>query len=600
MMEKNKICFTYRSEKTWNGVRFDVAKSALQKYIRRGNVEKACMIACELDLFRQFSEGKRLWTNVYNRVRVILLEDVGIHSPHMFIKANDLLGTWKRCDRVMSMALVELITLMTCNYHSRYLSHVRKFFLTHDTKLRGKVDHERLKLYTDNKIESETEMMKMYIEQCIYCLDKRSVLIYYWINKIIDHETMNEKYNRSKKTGNALFFILDRYFRLNKINETVNTVYTVFTILRDWYKTLKVKENFLCIAFPIYTYIYQNDLYWGKDFLMKPVNSLYYERVLKKESIVLDSFTVDKHCLRGKTRGADSYDFAVEGSMVAYEWKHFTHSAKLKRNYEAWHKKRGNVKHEKDVFHWDVRAQLVTGRNKQDTYFAHDRLGKSVVVKGPYEKKRVECIYNIYSVLYLFEKINRVEFSIKEMTVESGYKYKGPLGIRNQWDFSTPGFFLISENLFPEHLPVKEKSSKLWKPTLVVDYDSLDTDEYGFGIPSTLENDTLLEFIYHYAIKYIFMIPDNAYRNFIVKKGKVYLIDCEEVFVSNHCKFSVKEKKAMKDGIEKNRDAIESVLHSWKTNRTRLNMVKNILECNDEQIECLIKRCDTFLEETWE
>ena len=50
--DTSRACVVFRSVTTVNGVPFDVAKSALQKYIRRGDTRKALNIACEMDLFR--------------------------------------------------------------------------------------------------------------------------------------------------------------------------------------------------------------------------------------------------------------------------------------------------------------------------------------------------------------------------------------------------------------------------------------------------------------------------------------------------------------------------------------------------------------------
>ena len=68
----------FRSERIWNGFSLDVLKSALQKYIRRSNVEMAYYVAMELDMFRHADGGKRILTNFYHRLMVIFIEDIGL------------------------------------------------------------------------------------------------------------------------------------------------------------------------------------------------------------------------------------------------------------------------------------------------------------------------------------------------------------------------------------------------------------------------------------------------------------------------------------------------------------------------------------------
>ena len=70
---------TYRQQVTWNGHKADVMKSGLQKYIRRGVVDKALFCAGELDLFKEAPEkaqGEGIRTNFLHRLIVIFIEDV--------------------------------------------------------------------------------------------------------------------------------------------------------------------------------------------------------------------------------------------------------------------------------------------------------------------------------------------------------------------------------------------------------------------------------------------------------------------------------------------------------------------------------------------
>ena len=69
----------FRNERSEAGLRLDELKSALQKYIRRGEEEKAVRVAEELDKFAEAGEGgERIRTNFIHRLQVIFLEDVGL------------------------------------------------------------------------------------------------------------------------------------------------------------------------------------------------------------------------------------------------------------------------------------------------------------------------------------------------------------------------------------------------------------------------------------------------------------------------------------------------------------------------------------------
>ena len=63
---------------TWNNLKIDLVKSGIQKYIRRGNLEKAIWMTIELDLFSRLDGGKgeSIRTNMINRIKVILVEEI--------------------------------------------------------------------------------------------------------------------------------------------------------------------------------------------------------------------------------------------------------------------------------------------------------------------------------------------------------------------------------------------------------------------------------------------------------------------------------------------------------------------------------------------
>jgi len=68
----------FRSERSFHGHSLDVLKSALQKYIRRGEEDKAMYVAAELDMFADEGKpGERIRTNFIHRLQIIFLEDVG-------------------------------------------------------------------------------------------------------------------------------------------------------------------------------------------------------------------------------------------------------------------------------------------------------------------------------------------------------------------------------------------------------------------------------------------------------------------------------------------------------------------------------------------
>ena len=81
--------------KTYSGLDIDICKSGVQKYIRRGIVSKALM--CAFELYRMEEVGGRsLQTNLYNRLAVIVAEDVGIPNLPLITSVLSILLTQDR------------------------------------------------------------------------------------------------------------------------------------------------------------------------------------------------------------------------------------------------------------------------------------------------------------------------------------------------------------------------------------------------------------------------------------------------------------------------------------------------------------------------
>ena len=80
--------------KTFHGLAADLVISSLQKEIRRGNVENACLLAYEMTITSPAMEDY-LW----NRLKVISVEDIGFGEPMAPILVQSLFAMNEACDR---------------------------------------------------------------------------------------------------------------------------------------------------------------------------------------------------------------------------------------------------------------------------------------------------------------------------------------------------------------------------------------------------------------------------------------------------------------------------------------------------------------------
>lgn len=109
----------FAGSQTYSGLPLDVAKSALQKYIRRGMCEKAEMAAFELYRMAEIG-GVSAQTNMYNRLAVISTEDIGPANMSLVLTVLDLLDQNTRDPAT----LATIVQFLCQSEKTRMMSHL--------------------------------------------------------------------------------------------------------------------------------------------------------------------------------------------------------------------------------------------------------------------------------------------------------------------------------------------------------------------------------------------------------------------------------------------------------------------------------------------
>lgn len=106
-MGKMKFGGMFGGTLTYSGYPLDVIKSAVQKYIRRGQVEKAVISAVEMYRLVEVG-GRAVQTNLFNRLAIIAGEDIGPANLPLVLAVLTTLDQDKR-DIVEMIAMVHLL-----------------------------------------------------------------------------------------------------------------------------------------------------------------------------------------------------------------------------------------------------------------------------------------------------------------------------------------------------------------------------------------------------------------------------------------------------------------------------------------------------------
>ena len=554
------ISTNYRRPITWNGFPNDKMKSGLQKYIRRGLVEKALFCAAELDLFKEAldrSKGEGIRTNFIHRLMVITLEDVGNIELITYIqeKLTILFDQRKKREAERSFpleetAITEIVSALCNSPKSRICSHIRAVYNPNYTTVR-ELYPQLSHLWVGLTI-SEPEILSELCLQFKRELDNKSIkAVWYAFRISLSSEKLTEPVFRSKE---PVGFIWKQLMEKN-------SVFPCVSILFSWYKEhLKgLKEGFLCWLIPL---LHVLDVIHPLPVVIP--NSMYSWDAHRTMSVHFkpDDYIVDIHTSSGKHTKNGHVVFALEGAKVFPEadftvvlWKQFYEDGK-RLDDGCLQTSSSSHRNESDDFKKIVRTQLTTMSSKMDVYLAQDLTQPTkpiVVVKGPYSSEPSSVIRNTE-----WKKRHGLPFIAVEIRklIPDLWPTGVPLGNRNNIDRTKPAYFLVFESVLYGPIPVRTHSSKCWPPTRVVDWSRV-------PIHFTIEDRTdvkMIDYVHALLYRYLLGITDIADRNILSVKGRIISID-EDV--------EGRSVSFMKE-LKKNRCAI---IHTWlQANYERLSV----------------------------
>lgn len=586
----SKLSDKYRNEVSWNGYPSDIMKSGLQKYIRRGILDKALYCAGELDLFKEAKDrGETVRTNFLHRLMIIYMEDV--ENMSIFNKIDNIINCiFNERDKSSRNKeneeewIYDLVYLLTKSKKARVCSHVRAVFNTKYRKILSSYPTIK-KLWNEidkniekfgNSLESNCNLFKKYIKE------KNILCVYYAFQIELSEEKLKVKYFRS---NTPVWFVFDQLLKVSENKDRINK----FVL---WYKNHigKMKEGFLCWLFPLLKEI--GVISEGQDVIIEEndeKNEKMWNRNRSGESIEIDEYIVDKHTKCG--RGKDLVEFALKGAYVENEasfinllWKKFYEDGKrfeegqeiIGEDVNEKDKEDENkVPLETDMYHFLVLTQITTSGMKQDVYFAKDKNNKLVVVKGPYSNKKSIDILVRNTEWKKENNIPYIPFQVVEL-IPNRWPDGIPLGIRNTVDRSKPVLFVVFDSVIQENdIYKKTHSSKLWPETQVVDWDKVPLHvDY-----KKLSFKKFVDYVRTIIFRYVRGISDYADRNFLVVGDRVISVDedIEERDVNIYKELRKNKAEYIYNWLKINYDKLD--IQNWKGEskyeKNKLDIVKD-------------------------
>lgn len=342
-----------------NNYKTDVMKSGLQKYIRRGELEKSLYCMVELDLFKMLDDKKvkGLRSNMRNRLIVTLVEDCGISDWRIYERVNELFKLWEENRRCKNNSerkyMVEILEYMNRSEKIRLCSWVKCYFGY------GYKDESMKKYYegvdlekSEDKIgekfykKGDSNEIKKMIDGIVYNLNEDSDNVFYWVLKILDSKEKCGRRNRRSKKGFIVFDILNEYIKEEKLKKLKE-------IHENWYinNDNSRGEGILFVLNLCLFYLRRKEINWEEklekvEVSDERVKEIYDRNMKKNYKFELDDYICDMHCMKGKMNGKNEKDFAKYGSVVNNEYGKFV-VEKYKNIYNEMKIMKGNEKNKK-------------------------------------------------------------------------------------------------------------------------------------------------------------------------------------------------------------------------------------------------------------
>lgn len=328
------LCSEYREESSWHGFRPDLLKSALQKYVRRAEVEKAIWVGLELDQFRESPErGESIRTNMIHRMMIIFLEDIGpggIEYWEIIDQQIDFLLNERKSESRSAakerQAVTNLCGWMAQMYHCRELEHL-ELLTRSDASLKFLLNSQFPNLLPEFRPQiSERKTypnagesaLKVEID-CFWTeILHRRLFSFHWCKKIVTHARkasirMKTRYG-CRKPEYLIFEILQTAGEVLLDEFDLKQFQVYFRLGLKWFKEINTSEEFLTYFMLLHLLIYPESL----RRIPMEINPMLVPN--NSEPIQIDDYAYDLHTSEGRALGKNLLDFALEGAKVEHSW----------------------------------------------------------------------------------------------------------------------------------------------------------------------------------------------------------------------------------------------------------------------------------------
>ena len=190
-------CFNNRSE---HGYKSNILKSGICKYFRRGEKDKFTFCVMEMAYFHNHEKGKGLVTNLINRLKILVMEDLSFHNIGLASHLLTLLDEYDK-NRDTPEKLLSFCDTIMDGKRNRLVSYTNCWWRNHETIM----DKDMMNKVHKYKVKGDTDELLLLGENLIHFIetkDERMMGIFMKMCKM--EESQGVRYRR--KDGAYLWF----------------------------------------------------------------------------------------------------------------------------------------------------------------------------------------------------------------------------------------------------------------------------------------------------------------------------------------------------------------------------------------------------------
>ena len=320
------IVHTCFNNSSYHGYKSSILKSGICKYTRRGEKEKMTWCVMEMARFNEHEKGQALVTNLVNRLKILIMEELSFHQIGQIYYLIKLLS-WFEEDRSQIRYLFTFTKEVFKCLRNRYVSYQNAWWRYDDyvdlDKSIDKVDKY--------KKTGDSDKLLSIGETLIHHIENNDERMFSCLNELLRLDKSGCKAGlrfRRKDPSYLWFQIIRDYMEGNQTQADV-----IFNFALDQFNKKGMKER---VAFAVWIGLYV----WKSDNLTTDYTDSELEvdeadevenYISNMKKIEMDDYVVNDYHINSHKFGLGK--FAEEGALVIDEYLDFDDMAQEKKKF---------------------------------------------------------------------------------------------------------------------------------------------------------------------------------------------------------------------------------------------------------------------------